>query len=138
MRQLRRVGTPRRGDPGRQCTATAGARRTGGSDRGASRGGAEVAARTGLPRVRELPRTEGPGVRSGGGADVPRRYRGYIHDPKEDDGPYIAVVLAPDKAPVITAHSSYAEAERELEHKLADLKQTILASRPRADDSEQP
>ena len=62
------------------------------------------------------------------------RIRGYIHDPKEPDGPYIAVVLDANSEPLVTLHRSYAEAERELESKLAVQRQTTLSHQARDAD----
>lgn len=56
------------------------------------------------------------------------RSRGYIHDPKEQGGPYIAVVIDADNVPSVTLHKSYAEAERKLESAMADVKQTTLGA----------
>ena len=64
---------------------------------------------------------------------MPNRIKGYIHDPKEEGGPYIAVVLCPNNEPTITLHKSYAEAERELSHKVAEMKEIILSHRVRGE-----
>ena len=51
---------------------------------------------------------------------------GYVHEPKERGGPYIAVVLRPGGEPAVTIHKSHAEAEREIARAIADLRQTSL------------
>lgn len=61
------------------------------------------------------------------GETEPVEVKGYIHDPKEAGGPYIAVVLTGGREPTVTLHKSYAEAERELEARLAHLKKTTIA-----------
>lgn len=64
------------------------------------------------------------------GAAGGSRSKGYIHDPKEPGGPYIAVVLAANDEPSVTLHNSYSEAEAELARKLADISQTTLGVKP--------
>ena len=54
----------------------------------------------------------------------PARVKGYVHEPKMEGGPYIAVVLIPEGAPAVTVHKTQEEAELQLNRTSALMKQT--------------